>query len=150
MVHYSKAQQLARLGKKRQQRETGKRYASGLKIRLRQVEEILEIQEGETSLPATSKDLSAYAECIELNEILVSTQQNGFVCCNLADATHPSFTRPPVPYMLPHAHTNPNSCQAAVDAVGEVLDKAIKPVLLAGVGWWEGGDSATVAEFNLA
>ncbi|KAF5833071.1 putative pyruvate decarboxylase [Dunaliella salina] len=54
------------------------------------------------------------------------------VCCNLADATHPSFTRPPVPYMLPHAHTNPHSCQAAVDAVGEVLDKAIKPVLLAG------------------
>ncbi|KAF5833068.1 thiamine diphosphate-binding protein [Dunaliella salina] len=54
------------------------------------------------------------------------------VCCNLADATHPSFTRPPVPFVLPHAHTNPHSCQAAVDAVGEVLDKAVKPVLLAG------------------
>ena len=37
-----------------------------------------------------------------------------------------------MPYVLPESHTNPHSCKAAVDAVGEILDKAVKPVLLAG------------------
>jgi len=53
--------------------------------------------------------------------------------------THPSFTRPPVPYKLPGQHTNPHSCAAAVDAVAAVLDNAVKPVLLAGAACGRGG-----------
>lgn len=56
-----------------------------------------------------------------------------------ADMTHPSFTRPPVPYKLPGQHTNPHSCAAAVDAVAAVLDNAVKPVLLAGAAGGMGG-----------
>ncbi len=57
---------------------------------------------------------------------------------NLADLTHPSFARPPVPYALAAAHTNTASLAAAVDAAVEWLGKAVKPLLLAG-GWggWE-------------
>jgi len=54
------------------------------------------------------------------------------VACNLADLTHPSFYRPPVPYALSQPVTNQASLAAAVEAVAGVLDRAVKPVLLAG------------------
>ncbi|GLC35760.1 hypothetical protein PLESTB_000491400 [Pleodorina starrii] len=55
------------------------------------------------------------------------------VACNLADLTHPSFARPPVPYALKTDHTNQASLEAALDAALERLNGAVKPVLLAGV-----------------
>ncbi|MEW5303175.1 MAG: hypothetical protein WDW38_001501 [Sanguina aurantia] len=55
------------------------------------------------------------------------------VCCNLADQTHPSFVTEPIPYSIANRHTNLNSLEAAVSAAVAVLDKAVKPVLLAGV-----------------
>ncbi|PNH03431.1 Pyruvate decarboxylase isozyme 2 [Tetrabaena socialis] len=54
------------------------------------------------------------------------------VACNLADLTHPSFIRPPVPYALASHHTNTASLEAAVDATVEWLGSKVKPVLLAG------------------
>lgn len=54
------------------------------------------------------------------------------VSCNLADLTHPSFTRPSVPYQLPQTHTNEVSLNAAVEAALEVLNHAVKPVMLGG------------------
>ncbi|GIL72666.1 hypothetical protein Vretifemale_2997, partial [Volvox reticuliferus] len=55
------------------------------------------------------------------------------VACNLADLTHPSFARPPVPYALAVAHTNTASLEAAVEVCLEWLGRAVKPVLLQGV-----------------
>ena len=55
------------------------------------------------------------------------------VSCNLAAADHPSFTDPPVPYVLEKQHTNQHSLRAAVECAASVLNKAVKPVLLAGV-----------------
>ncbi|EFJ47109.1 hypothetical protein VOLCADRAFT_105183 [Volvox carteri f. nagariensis] len=55
------------------------------------------------------------------------------VACNLADLTHPSFARPPVPYALAVSHTNQASLEAAVEASLEWLGRAVKPVLLQGV-----------------
>ncbi|GIL99150.1 hypothetical protein Vretimale_4369 [Volvox reticuliferus] len=52
---------------------------------------------------------------------------------NLADLTHPSFARPPVPYALAVAHTNTASLEAAVEVCLEWLGRAVKPVLLQGV-----------------
>jgi hypothetical protein len=54
------------------------------------------------------------------------------VSCNIAGLSHPTFSNPPVPYVLAHRHTNRNSLEAAVDAAAEVLGHAVKPVLLAG------------------
>jgi hypothetical protein len=51
---------------------------------------------------------------------------------NLADLTHPSFARPPVPYALKTDQTNKASLEAAVEAATEWLGRAVKPVLLAG------------------
>ncbi|KAG2442996.1 hypothetical protein HYH02_009412 [Chlamydomonas schloesseri] len=55
------------------------------------------------------------------------------VACNLADLTHPSFARPPVPYALASSHTNAASLEAAVEAAVEWLGAGVKPLLLAGV-----------------
>eukprot|EP00879_Flechtneria_rotunda_P011355 GHRR01011860.1.p1 GENE.GHRR01011860.1~~GHRR01011860.1.p1 ORF type:complete len:497 (+),score=161.61 GHRR01011860.1:184-1674(+) len=54
------------------------------------------------------------------------------VCCNLAGLTDPSFIDPPIPFAINISHTNEQSLKAAVDAAVQVLDKSIKPVLLAG------------------
>ena len=48
------------------------------------------------------------------------------VCCNLSDLTHPSFVHPAVPYVLPAAHTNPLSLEAAVTAAADALGAATK------------------------
>lgn len=54
------------------------------------------------------------------------------ICCNLAGLSHPSFSVTPVAYSIPSRHTNKASLDAAVRAAAEVLNKAVKPVLLAG------------------
>ncbi|MEW5303176.1 MAG: hypothetical protein WDW36_005894 [Sanguina aurantia] len=55
------------------------------------------------------------------------------ISCNLADQTHPTFVKMPIPYSIPERHTNVDSLHAAVTAAAEVLNNAVKPVLLAGV-----------------
>jgi pyruvate decarboxylase len=55
------------------------------------------------------------------------------ISCNLAGIPAPSFTQTPVPYALSRKTSNPESLAAAVAAAAEVLNKAVKPVLVGGV-----------------
>nr|AAA68289.1 pyruvate decarboxylase [Oryza sativa Indica Group] len=54
------------------------------------------------------------------------------VSCNLAAVPHPTFSRDPVPYFLSPRLSNQASLHAALDATLDFLDKAVKPVLVAG------------------
>uniref|UniRef100_A0A0D9X389 pyruvate decarboxylase n=1 Tax=Leersia perrieri TaxID=77586 RepID=A0A0D9X389_9ORYZ len=54
------------------------------------------------------------------------------VSCNLPGVPHPTFSRDPVPYFLSPKLSNQASLHAAVDATLAFLDKAVKPVLVAG------------------
>ncbi|KAL3694458.1 hypothetical protein R1sor_008109 [Riccia sorocarpa] len=54
------------------------------------------------------------------------------VSCNLAGVPHPSFSRIPIPYALPHKLSNPKSLEAAVEHAAEFLNAAVKPVLVVG------------------
>jgi pyruvate decarboxylase len=55
------------------------------------------------------------------------------IACNLAGLTHPTFEREPIPFCLPPPHTNPLSLAAAVETAVELLNTAVKPVLVGGV-----------------
>uniref|UniRef100_A0A0E0EGH4 pyruvate decarboxylase n=1 Tax=Oryza meridionalis TaxID=40149 RepID=A0A0E0EGH4_9ORYZ len=54
------------------------------------------------------------------------------VSCNLPAVPHPTFSRDPVPYFLSPRLSNQASLHAALDATLAFLDKAVKPVLVAG------------------
>ncbi|KAG6640225.1 hypothetical protein I3843_10G149900 [Carya illinoinensis] len=54
------------------------------------------------------------------------------ISCNLAGLPHPSFSREPVPFSLAPKWSNKMGLEAAVEAAAELLNKAVKPVLLGG------------------
>ncbi|KAE9622242.1 putative pyruvate decarboxylase [Lupinus albus] len=52
--------------------------------------------------------------------------------CNLPGLPHPTFSRDPVPFALNPRLSNQMGLEAAVEAAAEFLNKAVKPVLVAG------------------
>ncbi|KAM0927456.1 hypothetical protein ACQ4PT_002890 [Festuca glaucescens] len=54
------------------------------------------------------------------------------VSCNLPSVSHPTFSRDPVPYFLAPRMSNQMGLEAAVEATVQFLDKAVKPVMVAG------------------
>lgn len=54
------------------------------------------------------------------------------ISCNLAGIPYPTFQRQPVPLALPAMKSNPEALEAAVDAAVKFLNKAVKPVMVAG------------------
>lgn len=54
------------------------------------------------------------------------------ICCNLAGAEHPTFAELPVPFAIYPKVSNKASLDAAVEAAAQFLNKAVKPVLVAG------------------
>ncbi|KAL6657253.1 hypothetical protein ACP70R_005033 [Stipagrostis hirtigluma subsp. patula] len=54
------------------------------------------------------------------------------VSCNLPGIPHPTFSRDPVPYFLAPRLSNQMGLEAAVEATVAFLDKAVKPVMVAG------------------
>lgn len=54
------------------------------------------------------------------------------ISCNLPAVPHPAFSREPVPFALSPRLSNQLGLEAAVDAAAEFLNKAVKPVLVAG------------------
>ncbi|XP_024535521.1 pyruvate decarboxylase 2 [Selaginella moellendorffii] len=54
------------------------------------------------------------------------------ISCNLPAIPHASFNREPVPYALHKRQSNPASLEAAIEATAEVLNAAVKPVLVGG------------------
>ncbi|KAE9461923.1 hypothetical protein C3L33_06170, partial [Rhododendron williamsianum] len=54
------------------------------------------------------------------------------ISCNLPGIPHPTFARDPVPYFLAPKLSNQLGLEAAVEATAEFLNKAVKPVLVAG------------------
>mmetsp|Transcript_17263 Transcript_17263/g.51667 ORF Transcript_17263/g.51667 Transcript_17263/m.51667 type:complete len:571 (-) Transcript_17263:327-2039(-) len=54
------------------------------------------------------------------------------VCCNLAGETHPTFQGTYIPFSIYPKLSNKASLAAAVDAAADFLNKAVKPVLVAG------------------
>ncbi|XP_050382210.1 pyruvate decarboxylase 4-like [Argentina anserina] len=54
------------------------------------------------------------------------------ISCNLVGIPHPSFSREPVPLSLPPRLSNRMALDAVVEAAAEFLNKALKPVMVAG------------------
>ncbi|KAG1346418.1 pyruvate decarboxylase 1 [Cocos nucifera] len=54
------------------------------------------------------------------------------VSCNLPGIPHPTFASEPVPFFLAPKVSNQMGLEAAVEATAEFLNKAVKPVLVAG------------------
>lgn len=54
------------------------------------------------------------------------------ISCNLPAIPHPTFASEPVPYFLAPKVSNQMVLEAAVEATAEFLNKAVKPVLVAG------------------
>ncbi|XBI88488.1 hypothetical protein VPH35_026453 [Triticum aestivum] len=54
------------------------------------------------------------------------------VACNLPGVSHPTFFRDPIPYCLAPRQSNQMGLEAALDATVEFLNKAVKPVMVAG------------------
>ncbi|CAL9092030.1 unnamed protein product [Musa textilis] len=54
------------------------------------------------------------------------------VSCNLPGIAHPTFSREPVPFCLSPRLSNQLGLEAAVEAAAQVLNKAVKPVLVGG------------------
>uniref|UniRef100_A0A453AK19 pyruvate decarboxylase n=1 Tax=Aegilops tauschii subsp. strangulata TaxID=200361 RepID=A0A453AK19_AEGTS len=54
------------------------------------------------------------------------------VSCNLPSVPHPTFSRDPAPYFLAPRMSNQMGLEAAVEATVAFLDKAVKPVMVAG------------------
>ncbi|CAL5420362.1 unnamed protein product [Camellia sinensis] len=54
------------------------------------------------------------------------------VSCNLPAIPHPTFSREPVPFSISPRLSNQMGLEAAVEAAAEFLNKAVKPVLVAG------------------
>eukprot|EP00891_Asterochloris_glomerata_P007803 jgi/Astpho2/7803/Aster-06094 len=55
------------------------------------------------------------------------------ICCNLAGLSHPTFETPTVPFSLFPRLSNPQSLRAAVKEAAGFLNKATRPVMVAGV-----------------
>ncbi|KAJ8486710.1 hypothetical protein OPV22_019195 [Ensete ventricosum] len=54
------------------------------------------------------------------------------ISCNLPGIPHPTFVNEPVPYLLAPKVSNRSGLEAAVEATAQFLNKAVKPVLVAG------------------
>lgn len=54
------------------------------------------------------------------------------ISCNLPGIPHPTFSREPVPFFLPPILSNPLGLEAAVEETAKFLNKAVKPVIVAG------------------
>ncbi|KAI3955485.1 hypothetical protein MKW92_006777 [Papaver armeniacum] len=54
------------------------------------------------------------------------------ISCNLSAIPHPTFSHEPVPFCLEPKLSNRMCLEAAVDAAAEFLNKAVKPVMVAG------------------
>jgi pyruvate decarboxylase len=54
------------------------------------------------------------------------------VSCNLPAIPHPTFSRDPVPFSLSPKLSNKMGLEAAVEATAELLNKAVKPVMVGG------------------
>lgn len=54
------------------------------------------------------------------------------ISCNLPGIPHPTFGREPVPFFLPPILSNPLGLEAAVEETAKFLNKAVKPVIVAG------------------
>ncbi|XP_052174269.1 pyruvate decarboxylase 1 [Diospyros lotus] len=54
------------------------------------------------------------------------------ISCNLPGIPHPTFSREPVKFSLSPRLTNQMGLEAAVEAAAEFLNKAVKPVMVAG------------------
>ncbi|KAF3451376.1 hypothetical protein FNV43_RR07471 [Rhamnella rubrinervis] len=54
------------------------------------------------------------------------------ISCNLPGIPHPTFAREPVPFFLAPKISNQFGLEAAVEAAAEFLNKAVKPVIVAG------------------
>eukprot|EP00262_Sarcandra_glabra_P013684 TRINITY_DN385_c0_g2_i5.p1 TRINITY_DN385_c0_g2~~TRINITY_DN385_c0_g2_i5.p1 ORF type:complete len:606 (+),score=38.48 TRINITY_DN385_c0_g2_i5:188-2005(+) len=54
------------------------------------------------------------------------------VSCNLPAIPHPTFSREPVPFVMSPKLSNHMGLECAVEAAAEFLNKAVKPVLVAG------------------
>ncbi|KAJ3682847.1 hypothetical protein LUZ60_013074 [Juncus effusus] len=54
------------------------------------------------------------------------------ISCNLPAIPHPTFSREPVPFFLSPKLSNQMGLEAAVEATLEILNKAVKPVLVGG------------------
>ncbi|KAI4968239.1 hypothetical protein ZWY2020_005351 [Hordeum vulgare] len=54
------------------------------------------------------------------------------IACNLPGVSHPTFFRDPVPYCLDPRLSNKMGLEAALEATVEFLNKAVKPVMVAG------------------
>ncbi|XP_023750267.1 pyruvate decarboxylase 1 [Lactuca sativa] len=54
------------------------------------------------------------------------------ISCNLPTISHPTFSREPVPFTLSPKLSNQMGLEAAIEAAAEFLNKAVKPVMVAG------------------
>ncbi|XP_026441200.1 pyruvate decarboxylase 1-like [Papaver somniferum] len=54
------------------------------------------------------------------------------ISCNLSAISHPMFSQDPIPFFLAPKMSNSTGLEAAVDAAAEFLNKAVKPVMVAG------------------
>ncbi|KAI8014612.1 Pyruvate decarboxylase 4 [Camellia lanceoleosa] len=54
------------------------------------------------------------------------------ISCNLPAIPHPTFSREPVPFFLSPRLSNQMGLEAAVEATAELLNKAVKPVMVGG------------------
>ncbi|KAI3974438.1 hypothetical protein MKX01_017931 [Papaver californicum] len=54
------------------------------------------------------------------------------ISCNLSAVPHPTFSREPVPFCIAPKLSNSMGLEAAVEAAAEFLNKAVKPVMVAG------------------
>ncbi|KAJ9140555.1 hypothetical protein P3X46_031188 [Hevea brasiliensis] len=54
------------------------------------------------------------------------------ISCNLASIPHPTFVQDPIPLVFSSKMSNHMALEVAVEAAAEILNKAVKPVLVAG------------------
>uniref|UniRef100_A0ACD5Z291 Uncharacterized protein n=1 Tax=Avena sativa TaxID=4498 RepID=A0ACD5Z291_AVESA len=54
------------------------------------------------------------------------------VACNIPSVSHPAFSHEPIPYCLAARKSNKMGLEAALQATVEFLNKAVKPVMVAG------------------
>ncbi|BFG36450.1 hypothetical protein CerSpe_227240 [Prunus speciosa] len=54
------------------------------------------------------------------------------ISCNLAGIPHPTFRPEPIPISFPPRFSNQMALEAAVEAAADLLDKAVKTVMVGG------------------
>ncbi|CAL2268444.1 unnamed protein product [Prunus armeniaca] len=54
------------------------------------------------------------------------------ISCNLAGIPHPTFSPEPIPISLPPRFSNQMALEGAVEAAADLLDKAVKTVMVGG------------------